>query len=112
MGARALRKRRPGSKKAGAATGALAGGETTNEEGWLLQRLVRDALGSPHVDSRAAGALDPEQARVLARPDLSARVSDIDYASALIVTETELMDESPSSTFACARRYADTVCRS
>ena len=75
--------------------GALAGGGTTNEEGFLLQQLMRDALGSPHLDSRR-GALDPEQARVLARPDLSARVSDIDHADAVLIVETEPVDEAPS----------------
>jgi len=82
-------------KKAGAKTAALAGGATTNEEGFLLQHLVRNALGSPHLDSRAGGALDPEQARVLARPDLSARVSDIDHADLILVVDTELVDEAP-----------------
>ncbi len=56
---------------------------------------MRAGAGSPHIDSRAAGVLDPEQARVLARPDLSARVSDIDHADAVLVVETELVDESP-----------------
>ena len=32
---------------------------------------------------------------MLARPDLSARVSDIDHADAVLVVETELVDESP-----------------
>ena len=50
-------------------------------------------LGSPHLDSRATGPLDPEQARVLARPDLSARVSDIDHADVVLVVESELVDE-------------------
>ena len=60
---RALDAAAAGLEKAGAATAALAGGETTNEEGFLLQRLLRDALGSPHIDSRPSGVLDPDQAR-------------------------------------------------
>ena len=32
---------------------ALVGGQSSNEEGYLAQRIVRGALGSPHVDSRA-----------------------------------------------------------
>ncbi len=82
-------------KKAGAHTAALAGGATTNEEAFLLAHLLREGLGSPHLDSRAGGALSPEQLRVLARPDLSARVSDIDHADVVLVVETELVDESP-----------------
>jgi NADH-quinone oxidoreductase subunit G len=81
--------------KGGERTAAIAGGRTTNEEGYLLQRLLRDGLGSPHLDARAAGALDPEQARVLAKPELSARVSDIDYADAVLVVEVEPIDEAP-----------------
>ncbi len=81
--------------RGGARTAALAGGETTNEEGFLLQHLMRRGLGSPHLDARAAGALEPEQARVLARPELSARVSDVDYADAVLVVEVEPVDEAP-----------------
>jgi NADH-quinone oxidoreductase subunit G len=81
--------------RGGANTAALAGGAVTNEEGLLLARLLRDGLGSPHLDSRATGALDPSQARVLARPELTARVSDIDYADAVLVVEVEPVDEAP-----------------
>jgi NADH-quinone oxidoreductase subunit G len=81
--------------RAGSAAAALVGGEATNEEGFLIQRLFREALGSPNIDSRSNGALDPEQARALARPDFSARVSDIDYADSILVLDTSLVDEAP-----------------
>ena len=80
---------------AGEKVAALAGGGTSNEEGFLLQHLMRNGLGSPHLDSRLGG-IDSEQARVLARPDLSARVSDIDHADAVLIVETEPVDEAPS----------------
>ena len=54
---------------------------------------MREAVGSPHIDSRATSPVDAEQARVLARPGLSARVSDIDHADAVLVVESELVDE-------------------
>jgi NADH-quinone oxidoreductase subunit G len=92
---RALSEAAKGLEKAGAATAGLAGGESTNEEGFLLQRLLRDALGSPHVDSRPSGVLDPEQARVLARPDLSVPVWEIDNAAAILVLDTDLVEEAP-----------------
>src|SRR5919199_1743383 len=76
-------------------TAALVGGEATNEEGYLVQFLMRNVLGSPHVDSRMGGVLDPEQARILARPDLSAKVSNIDFAGAILVLDAELVDEMP-----------------
>ncbi|HLL87459.1 MAG TPA: NADH-quinone oxidoreductase subunit NuoG [Thermoleophilaceae bacterium] len=92
---RALETAAEGLRRAGPATAALAGGETTNEEGFLLQRLMREGLGSPHVDSRPGGPLDPGQARALARPDLAAMVPDIDHAGAVLVVDTELQDEMP-----------------
>ena len=91
----ALSEAAAGLERAGARTAALAGGETTNEEGFLLQRLMREGLGSPHIDSRPAGPLDPDQARALARPELAAMVSDIDHAGAVVVVESELQEESP-----------------
>src|ERR671932_60867 len=81
--------------RAGERAAALVGGEALNEEGYLVQFLMRNVLGSPHVDSRMGGELDPEQARILARPDLSAKVSDIDFAGAILVLDTELVDEMP-----------------
>src|SRR2546423_9646024 len=82
-------------RRGGEKTAALVGGEATNEEGFLIQRLLREALGSPHIDSRSNGVLDPEQARALARPDLAAQVSDIDYAESILVLDTSLVDEAP-----------------
>jgi NADH-quinone oxidoreductase subunit G len=76
-------------------TAAVVGGGATNEEGFLVQRLLRDGLGSPHVDSRGAGRLFAPHARTLARRELSAKVSDIDHAGAILVLETELVDEAP-----------------
>jgi NADH-quinone oxidoreductase subunit G len=81
--------------RTGAKAAALVGGEATNEEGFLVQHLMREVLGSPHVDSRSNGPLDPEQARVLARPDFSAAVPDIDWAESILVLDTSLVDESP-----------------
>jgi NADH-quinone oxidoreductase subunit G len=92
---RALEEAVKGLDHSGEHTAALVGGEATNEEGFLLQFLMREVLGSPHLDSRTNGTLDPEQARTLARPDLAASVSDLDYAGAVLVLGTELVDESP-----------------
>jgi NADH-quinone oxidoreductase subunit G len=92
---RALSEAARALQRSGDRTAALVGGGATNEEGFLVQRLLRDGLGSPHVDSRAAGRLFGPHARTLARPDLSAKVSDIDHAGAILVLDTELVDEAP-----------------
>src|ERR671933_117383 len=44
-------------KKAGARAAALADGETTNEEAFLLGRLFRDGLGSGNLRARPGGEL-------------------------------------------------------
>jgi NADH-quinone oxidoreductase subunit G len=81
--------------RAGAQTAALAAGGTTNEEGYLLGRLLRDGLGSPHLDSRRAGALAPELQRALAAAELQARVSDLEFAHAVLVLDCEPVDDAP-----------------
>ena len=71
-----------------------------------MQHLLRQGLGSGNVFSGlAAGgageapAAGPDEARslarALARVDVSARVSDIDHADAILVVDTELVDEAP-----------------
>jgi len=82
-------------KRAGARTGAIVGGETTSEEGWLLQRLMREALGSADLDSRAGGALDLELHRALGAPALQAAVPDLQYADAVLVLDVEPIDDAP-----------------
>ena len=47
----AIAKAAEGLRKAGGATAAIVG-DASNEEGYLVQRILREALGSPHVDSR------------------------------------------------------------
>jgi NADH-quinone oxidoreductase subunit G len=92
---RALSEAARALERSGERTAALVGGRATNEEGFLVQHLLRESLGSPHVDSREAGRLSGAHARALARPDLSAAVADIDHAGAILVLGTELVDEAP-----------------
>jgi NADH-quinone oxidoreductase subunit G len=70
-------------------------GDASNEEGYLVQRIVREALGSPNVDSRVSrGPGRGAQVR-LAQPELSARVRDIDNADAVLVVGTDPLHSSP-----------------
>jgi NADH-quinone oxidoreductase subunit G len=82
-------------KRSGAKTAALAGGGTTNEEGFLLSRLLRETLGSPHVDSRANGALALELQRELADPRLQATVSDLEFAHGVLVLDCDPLIDAP-----------------
>jgi NADH-quinone oxidoreductase subunit G len=70
-------------------------GDASNEEGYLVQRIVREALGSPHVESRPFGGPDQQTILELSQPDVSAKVSDIDRADLIFVLGTDLLHDSP-----------------
>jgi NADH-quinone oxidoreductase subunit G len=84
-----------GLQAAGAATGAIAGGDTTNEEGFLLAHLVRAALGSANIDSRTGGSLSRDLHAALHAPALQATVPDLEFAHAVLVLDCEPVDDAP-----------------
>jgi NADH-quinone oxidoreductase subunit G len=92
---RALDEAAAGLRRAGARTGAIAGGQATNEEGFLLARLLREGLGSPHIDSRWAGALALELHHALNDSRLQATVPDLEFAHAVLVLETDPIADAP-----------------
>jgi NADH-quinone oxidoreductase subunit G len=81
--------------RAGTATGAIAGGGATSEEGFLLSRLMREALHSPHLDSRRGGSLPLGLQRGLGQPQLQARVSDLEFADAVLVLAADPVNDAP-----------------
>ena len=92
---RALEEAAAGLGRAGANAAAIVGGQATNEEGFLLSRLMREGLGSPHLDSRRAGSLPLELHRALGEPGLQAKVSDLEFAHAVLVLDTEPVNDAP-----------------
>ncbi|MGI8511387.1 MAG: 2Fe-2S iron-sulfur cluster-binding protein, partial [Solirubrobacteraceae bacterium] len=92
---RALDEAAAGLGRAKGRVGALAGDGTTNEEGFLLGRLHREALDSPHLDSRANTSLPVELDRALAAPALAASVPDLEFAHAVLVLDSEPVDDAP-----------------
>ncbi len=81
--------------RAGGGKVAAIVGDASNEEGHLVQKLVREALGSPHVDSRPSRGAGREALVRLAQPSLSAKVRDIDDADAILVLGTDPLHSSP-----------------
>ncbi len=75
--------------------GTLVGGQASNEEGFLLQRLSREALQSGDIDSRANGPVPLELARGLAAPELQATVPDLEFAHTVLVVGCEPLDDAP-----------------
>ncbi len=82
--------------------GTIVGGQASNEEGLLLARLSREALGSSDIDSRGmagsgeAGAPIPaDLARVLAAPALQASVPDIEFAHTVLLLGCDPRDDAP-----------------
>ena len=84
-----------GLRAAGAGKVAAIVGDASNEEGFLLQQLLREALDSPHVDSRSSRGASREALVGLAHPDLAARVRDIDGADTILVLGTDPLHSSP-----------------
>jgi len=74
---------------------ALAGGQASNEEGFLLQRLLREGLDSHDLDCRAHGPLPLRLARALAAPQLQASVPDLEFAHTVLLLGAEPLDEAP-----------------
>ncbi|HEX4689914.1 MAG TPA: molybdopterin-dependent oxidoreductase, partial [Solirubrobacteraceae bacterium] len=81
-------------KKAGPKAAVLAGGETSNEEAFLLQKLMRE-LGSGHVAARPDGDLPAETARALADPALQASVPDLEFAHGVLLLGCDPIDDAP-----------------
>jgi NADH-quinone oxidoreductase subunit G len=75
--------------------GTLVGGQATNEEGFLLARVMREGAGSPHLDSRTAGALPRELHLALNEPDLQAKVSDLEFAHTVLVLAADPIRDAP-----------------
>jgi len=92
---RALDEAAAGLSRAGERTGALVGGAATNEEGFLLSRLMREGLDSRHIDSRRSGTLPLDLHRALNDPRLQARVSDLEFAHAVLVLCANPIEDAP-----------------
>ncbi|PZS07104.1 MAG: NADH dehydrogenase (quinone) subunit G [Solirubrobacterales bacterium] len=75
--------------------GALAGGQATNEEGFLLARLMREALACADIDSRAGGPMALGLTQALADPKLQAAVPDLEFAHTVLVLGCEPLDDAP-----------------
>ncbi len=82
-------------RAAAGVTAAIVGGQTSNEEGYLVQRIVRGPLDAADVDSRAGGALDRVLAVELSRPELGASVVDIDGADSVLVVGCDPLHAMP-----------------
>jgi len=92
--AQAIEAAAAGLRAAGAAGAAIVG-DASNEEGYLVQRLLREALGSPHIDSRPSRGPGREALVRLAQPELSAKVREIDDADVILVVGTDPLHSSP-----------------
>jgi NADH-quinone oxidoreductase subunit G len=84
-----------GLKALGPGKVAAIVGDASNEEGFLVQEIVRGALNSPHIDSRPAGGPSIGTIQILSRPELQAAVTDIDDADVILVLGTDPMQSSP-----------------
>ncbi|HWF50160.1 MAG TPA: NADH-quinone oxidoreductase subunit NuoG [Solirubrobacteraceae bacterium] len=75
--------------------GALVGGGASNEEGFLLARLMREGLASVDIDSRVGDAVAPVLARAAAAPALQATVPDLEFAHTVLVVGCDPQEDAP-----------------
>ena len=93
--AEALELSAEGLAAAGGKVAALVG-DASNEEGFLVQSIVREALGSADIDSRRAPTVGRETLVALSDPSISARTVDIDTADVVLVVGTDPIHSSPA----------------
>jgi NADH-quinone oxidoreductase subunit G len=74
---------------------AIVGGATSNEEGWLIQRMVRGTLASNDVTGGAHPGLSRGARVRLGAPDLAVSTAEIDDAGAILVLGCDPMHEMP-----------------
>jgi NADH-quinone oxidoreductase subunit G len=78
--------------------GALVGGQASNEEGFLLARMLREGLASRDLDSRldvTADAIPTATARALAAPGLQASVPDLEFAHTVLLIGVDPREDAP-----------------
>jgi NADH-quinone oxidoreductase subunit G len=92
---RALDEAAAGLRRAQGRVGVLAGGGATNEEGFLLQHVAREGLGTADLDSRTYDTLGREDLLALHDPALQASVPDLEFAHTVLVLGVEPVDEMP-----------------
>jgi NADH-quinone oxidoreductase subunit G len=83
-----------GLRRGGGKVAAIVG-DASNEEGFLVQGILRDALGSPHLDSRPSRGPRREELVRLVDRAISAKVREIDAADAILVLGTDPLHTSP-----------------
>jgi NADH-quinone oxidoreductase subunit G len=71
-----------GLRNAGERAAALVGGGTSNEEGWLVQRILR-GVSSSNIDCSPSPV------------ELGTRIADLDHADAILVIGTDPLHEMP-----------------
>ena len=95
LGGRRSPRRRRGCARPAARAAAIVG-DASNEEGYLVQRILREALGSPHIDSRPSRGPGARGAgRGSPSPSSRPEVRDIDDADAILVVGTDPLHSSP-----------------
>ncbi len=84
-------------REAGASTAFLGGSLSSNEDLYVLQRLWREVLGSPHLDHRMGPsfARNVDRIRVLGHTGVVRSISDLEKKRTIVVFGSDLAVEQP-----------------
>jgi NADH-quinone oxidoreductase subunit G len=91
----ALERAARGLTEAHGKVAAIVGGGASNEEAYLVQRMVRGPLGSNDIAGAPHRALSRPTRVALSDPSLAAATSSLDHADAILVLGTDPMHEMP-----------------
>ena len=91
----ALERAARGLTEAHGKVAAIVGGGASNEEAYMVQRMLRGPLASADLAGSPHAALPAETRRRLADPALTVATADLDHADAICVVGTDPMHEMP-----------------
>jgi NADH-quinone oxidoreductase subunit G len=92
-------------KAGGAPIGVIGSNHTTNEENYFLQKLAREALGTPHIDHHRTGDVASLAAALAGRPQAWATVEDLYTSKAVLVVGADLAQQHPMLSFQIRFNY-------
>lgn len=77
------------------AIGVIGGSRCTNEDNYVLQRVFKELIGTPNVDSRTAARIRPRPLATYGLSGAMNTIQEIERAPAVFVLASDLTEELP-----------------
>lgn len=93
------------ARQQGGRIGLIGSTRTTNEENYFLQKLLRQGLGSNHIDHRQSGDLVSLLMATRGREGALATTADLYHASGILILGADLSQQHPLLAFQIRANY-------